>query len=81
MVVKVKVKHSITLAIGDGANDVGMIQVGVVTCITFGVHLCIDYVIETLCACLLARLPTWGWGLVGVRDFRPRWLWAMLLPR
>ena len=57
---------SITLAIGDGANDVGMIQVGVVTCITFGVHLCIDYVIVTLCACLLPRLPTLGWGLVGV---------------
>ena len=27
--VKTKVKNSITLAIGDGANDVGMIQVSV----------------------------------------------------
>ena len=81
MVVKVKVKYSISLAIRDGANDVGMIQVGVVMCITFGVHLCIDYVIVTQCACLLPRLPTLGWGLVGVRDFRSRWLWMMLLPR
>ena len=60
MVVKMKVKYSICLAIEDGANDVGMIQVGVVMCITFGVHLCINYVIVTLYACLLPRLPTWG---------------------
>ena len=85
--VKSKVKDSITLAIGDGANDVAMIQVRDVPCLPLLPSPPLTPPLPLLvCDCsviifLLPRLPTWGWGLVGVRDFRPRWLLTMLLLR
>ncbi len=68
--VRGKVKDSITLAIGDGANDVSMIQVGPTGRDEVQEDSCL-LAVYCYFVCLHCRLLTWVLVSVGERDCRP----------